>query len=250
MRAAALFLTLAPALAFCETPIPPSKPASQDPAKWSFQLTPYVWATGVGGTFRPITASPTVTFDRSFGDVLEDLNSAFFLSAYAQRGKFVILGDLSYSDASHTATVNGIPGRAGLRQTSLTLAGGYRVTDQEDAKVDSLFGFRSWKLKSSIESPVLGVQLSPEKSFTDAIIGARALFPLSDQWSILLYGDVGIFRLGSRSTAQIVGTANYTLNKDVVLSFGYRQLNVDYRSGGTVVDATLSGLLIGATWKF
>ena len=31
---------------------------------------------------------------------------------------------------------------------------------------------------------------------------------------------------------------------------GYRQLNVDYRDGGTRLDVTMAGPILGATWRF
>ncbi|WP_423211258.1 hypothetical protein [Paracoccus yeei] len=34
------------------------------------------------------------------------------------------------------------------------------------------------------------------------------------------------------------------------LSGGFRRLHVDYRSGGTRLDVTMAGPLLGVTWRF
>ena len=62
---------------------------------WSGQVTPYVWAAGFGGDITPFTGAPTLSFDKSFSDVVDDLDGAFFLSGYARRGELVFMGDLS-----------------------------------------------------------------------------------------------------------------------------------------------------------
>jgi hypothetical protein len=73
---------------------------------------------------------------------------------------------------------------------------------------------------------------------------------LAPRWSMLLYGDVGGFGVGSEHTSQFVGTVNYQMRDNFYVSGGYRVLNVDYRSGGTRIDATMRGPLVGATWRF
>lgn len=219
--------------------------------EWSAQLTPYVWATGVSGDITPFSGAPTIAFNSSFSEILDDLDAAFFISGYARRDRFVFLGDLSYSSSSRDGLIPpGVPASGELKQTSLTLAAGYRVVTDPSVSVDVLGGARVWRIEGSVDVPLAGVSVSPTESFTDPIVAVRANFSLDPQWSAVLYGDYGGFGVGSEETSQLVATVNYQMTENFYLSVGYRTLSVDYRDSGTRIDATMSGPLFGATWRF
>lgn len=228
-----------------------ASPAVAQDRSWTGQVTPYVWGAGLGGTLTPFTGAPTVRIDKSFGEVLEDSDGAFFLSAFARRDRLVLLGDMSYAASSKDGRVPpGLPAEGSLRQTSLTLAAGWRVQDSERLSVDLLGGLRRWKLDASVEVPLAGVSRAPGANFTDAVIAARIHAALAPQWSLLAYADVGVFGIGSDSTHQWLATLNYQSSSRWVFSAGLRALSVDYRDGGTRLDARLAGPLIGASWRF
>lgn len=238
-----------PALALAILAAAPA--TAQESEDWVWQVTPYVWATGVSGDITPFTGAPTVSFDSSFSEVMEDLDAAFFLSGYARRDRWVFLGDLSHSSSSRGGLIPpGAPATGKLEQTSLTLAAGYRVVAQDAVAVDLLAGARHWRIKGSVDVPLAGISASPTFSFTDPIIALRANIQLAPQWSTILYGDFGGFGVGSEQTSQFVATVNYQMRDDIFLSAGYRVLSVDYREGGTRIDATMSGPIFGATWRF
>jgi len=225
-------------------------PAQENP-DWVWQVTPYVWATGIGGEITPFTGAPTLEFDSSFAEVLEDLDAAFFVSGFARRDRFVLLGDLSYSKSSRDGTVPpGAPATGELEQTSLTLAAGYRIVDDPGVSVDLLGGARMWRIRGAVDVPLAGISQSPSFTFTDPILALRANVRLAPQWSAILYGDVGVFGVGSDQTSQLLAVVNYQVNERFFLSAGYRTLSVDYRDGGTHIDATMSGPILGATWRF
>lgn len=218
-----------------------------------YQITPYVWATGVGGDIRPRSGAGTVSISKSFSDLIKDLDAAFFISAYARHGNLVFMGDLSTSSSSREGTVSvpggpNLPATGKLRQTSVTALAGYRVAQTPDATFAILGGVRHWRVRGAIETPLGDVSRSV--NFTDPIIAARANFQIAPGWSSLLYADVGGFGVGSRVTAQLLGTVNYQLRENAFLSVGYRHLHVDYRRGGTRFDMRMSGPIIGATLRF
>ncbi|MFD2813388.1 hypothetical protein ACFSYD_00375 [Paracoccus aerius] len=127
------------------------RPTPAPAQEWRAQVTPYVWATGLGGDITPFTGAPTLSFEKSFSDVLEDLDAAFFLSAYARRDRFVLLGDLSYAASSKSGLVpRGLPAEAELRQRSLTVAAGWRAIDSGGLALDVLGGLRAWTIKAEI----------------------------------------------------------------------------------------------------
>lgn len=56
--------------------------SDSDGAGTTIQITPYVWASGFGGTLGPGPGAPTVHVDKSFGELMEDVDAAFFVSSY------------------------------------------------------------------------------------------------------------------------------------------------------------------------
>ncbi len=218
---------------------------------WAVQLTPYVWASGVGGDLRPFQGSSVVSMDKSFSEVMKDLDAAFFLTGYARKDRLVLLGDISYSSSSRSGKLPpGLPASGSFRQASATLAAGYRAVSNADINLDLLAGLRAWSVKASVDVAGGLVQTSPEKRFVDPVLGLRAHIPIAARWSALAYGDVGGFGVGSRATHQVAATVNYQWSEQAFVSLGYRVLTLDYRRGGTRIDVTMAGPLLGATWRF
>lgn len=86
-----------PALAFAAAAAVALSAHAYD-GRWQGQITPHVWASGIGGDLTPFTSAPTVSFDKSFWDVPEYLDAAF-CRAYARRGWLVLMADSSHSAA-------------------------------------------------------------------------------------------------------------------------------------------------------
>ena len=229
----------------------PALADTADDGRWVGQITPYVWGAGLGGRITPFTGAPTFSVDKSLREVLEDSDGAFFLSAFARRDRLVLLGDYSYSSSSKDGRIPpGLPAEGQLRQSSLTLAAGWRVLQHERVAVDLLGGLRHWSVRAGVQVPLAGIARSPGSSFTDPILAARANVALAPRWSLIAYADVGGFGTGSENTHQWLVSANYQPGERWVFSLGLRELRVDYRDGGTRVDAKLAGPLLGASWRF
>lgn len=227
----------------------PSAQAAEE--RWTAQITPYLWATGVGGTLRPFDGAPTVRIDKSFSELNKDLDGAAFLSGFARRDRLVLVGDASGSSSSRRAVAPpGVPASGRLRQTSLTLAGGYRVMDEPARTLDLLVGARAWFVRAAVLAPPLNLRLERRVDFVDPILAARLNLRLSPHWSLLTYADFGGFGAGSRFTAQGVATANYQVRDNLHLSAGYRYLHVDYRGDGSRIDVRAGGPLFGVTFQF
>lgn len=226
----------------------PATVAAQD---WSGQATAYGWGSGVKGDFTPFSGAPTLSFDKSLSEVLEDLDGAFFITGLARHGNLVIFGDYSYSASSRDGLVPpGIPASGKVTLQSLTLAAGHRFTVADGDTIDVLGGLRAWKVEGRVSVPLAGVDVAPEQTFVDPIIGVRANVALSDSWSLLGYGDVGGFGAGSDLTWQAALTANYRVSDSFFISAGWRELYVDYADDGTEFDGSMAGPVIGATWTF
>ena len=217
--------------------------------EWSRQLTLYGWGAGVGGELTPFTGAPTIAFDKSLSEVLEDLDAAFFATGLARRGDFVLFGDVTYTSSSRSGRLPlGIPATGSVTLKSLTLAAGQRFQPSQGTTVDLMAGARAWELEGRVSSPILSI--SPTERFVDPILAMRVNTQLSDQWSVLSYADIGGFGIGSNFTWQAAVTGNYQVSERTFFSVGWRHLSVEYTSGGTVFDGSMNGPLVGVTFQF
>lgn len=223
----------------------------------AFQITPYVWAAGFGGTIRPLPQGPDFSVSQSFGELLENLDAAFFVSGLARTGRFVAVADLSHTSASRDGLVPTpipgvpvVPAEGRLKQTSMTLLGGYRAVDQGAVTIDVLAGLRAFWIRTSVEAPALGVARSPTVDFVDPVFAVRANGRIAEGWSVLAYGDIGGLGAGSELTAQLLATVNARIAPRVWISGGYRYLAVDYRGDISRADLGIGGPLLGATFAF
>lgn len=232
--------------------------AAPEPAEESaFQVTPYVWGAGFGGTIRPLPGSPAFQVSSAFSDLLEDLDAAFLVSGLARVGRFVAVADLSHTSSSRDGLVRTpipqapvVPAEGQLEQTSMTLLGGVRALDEENMTLDLLAGLRAFWIRSSVAAPALGMSRSPAIDIVDPVIAGRINVQIAEGWSTLVYGDVGGFGAGSEFTSQVLGTLNARVASRVWLSVGYRYLTVDYRGERTRADVHLGGPILGATVTF
>ncbi len=221
------------------------------------QVTPYVWLSGFGGTIQPFAGAPTFRTSKSFGELLKDVDAAVFATGLVRIDRFVAVTDLTHTRSSKEGLVPTgnpavplLPAEGRLRQTSWTLAGGYRVIDDPAVTADLLGGLRAWWLSARVEVPLAGVARSPEVDFVDPILMGRVNWRLAPNVSLLLAGDVGGLGIGSEFTGQALVTLNARLGQGVWLSGGYRHLAVDRRQGPTRIDAALSGPLLGISVTF
>lgn len=222
---------------------------ARDP--WQGQITPYAWGAGLGGRIVPFEAGPSLRIAKSFGDVLEDLDGALFVSAYARRDRLVLFGDLSHVSSSKQGRLPpGLPAEGRLRQSSLSLAAGWRAHEGPRVALDLLGGLRYWSVQAAVDVPLAGLSRAPDARFVDPLLAARLNWTLAKRWSLIAYADVGGFGAGSESTHQWLLAANYLHDARWAFSLGLRELAVDYRERGARVDVRLSGPMFGASWRF
>lgn len=217
-----------------------------------FQLTPYLWGTGMGGTVTPVAGGPSLRFREGLGDILEDLDAAYFVSGFYRRNRLVLLGDFSASRSSRSGRVpgTGLSAEGRLEQSSLTLGAGYRALDGERVTVDYLVGLRHWDIEARATTPVPGLSGRLSADFTDPILAARTNIRLGDRWSVIGYADIGGFGAGSDLTAQLLATLNWQARERLFLSVGYRHLHVDYDADGAGFEGSFSGPLLGLSLQF
>lgn len=237
---------------------PASAQADEDEAaETEIRITPYVWASGYGGTITPGVGAPTFRVEKSFGELLEDLNGAFFISGSIRHRRVVAITDFSHTSSSKEGLVPTgnpalpfLPAEGRLRQTSFTAVAGYRAVDDENLSLDILAGGRAWWVRPKVTVPALAITRSAKADFIDPIVATRVNVKLSPTWSAMLYGDIGGFGASSDLTFQGLATVNAKVGKRIWVSAGYRYLAVDYDHAGVRINNRLGGPLLGATIGF
>ena len=223
----------------------------------AFQITPYFWLFGIDGDIRAASGQgPTVDVDASPSDVLENLDYAGMVVARARYGSFGVLADASFGQLSTEGDTEGpFFSGADVEMDLLisTLAGTYRAWEDGGSSVDLLAGARIWDLETVIEfQPGIrpARRVESDKSWVDPVVGATAELPLSGGFSIVAYGDIGGFGVGSDYTWQSYGGFGWQFSGVLAAHAGYRALFVDRDNDDLDVDAVLHGFLLGLEIRF
>lgn len=229
-------------------------PDAIDGDRWHYRITPYAWGAGLDGTVGKFGRRAEI--DKSFGDVLHDLDFGAMVGFEARRGRVGLLADFMHirvSESDRVATPLGFSVKAKVkaRTTTLLLAAKYRVVADDWGYFDVLGGARHWSLRTDVK---LGAPLNlggrDSESWTDPVVGVRGLYHLGPRTYAMGWGMAGGFGVGSRSSSDLMAALGYKLNDQAALLFAYRRLAVNYRDSGFVYDTTLHGPAIGLDYRF
>jgi hypothetical protein len=126
---------------------------------------------------------------------------------------------------------------------------GFRIIDQKKIKIDALTGFRYWHFVESLKfTPSnLNLNFSQSQNWVDPVVGGRLSGALSPKVGVIIAGDVGGWGTGSQLDYQVVGLLGYRIKPAWTLQAGYRYLDVNYRSGGAIIDLATSGVVFGVS---
>lgn len=224
---------------------------------WSFEISPYLWMAGLGGTIQPLPGRPSFESSLSFGDILDTLDEGFFISGSARRDRFVLVGDLYYISASDTVRRRVLGQSASLRGEADilqgTLAAGWRAVDRPTGSLDLLAGIRAGENDISIRAQVDGrtiLRASDDISYAAPLLGLRGRVALSDRVSVTGYGDLGGGTSSVDSTWQLSATLDFHITDSAALSIGYRHEKLDITNGTARSNTDTSGFLVGTRLRF
>jgi len=266
MRSAVLAATLVGGVA--QSGFAAAQSSDMKPGAWQFEATPYLWMAGLKGNTQ-MGNLPNININESFSDIVKILDFGAMGTFEARKDRWGFLFDGIYMKLSDgmTASRTG-PGPIGatatasanltLKQTMLNGSVAYRVVEGT-TPVDVIGGARYNKLDATADigisffgpvgiNPSATRSLSGDKSWTDAIVGARIQHPIADRWTLTGYADGG--GSSGSSTWQLAAGANYDYSKDVSFKFGYRAMKLDYNKNGFLFDVTMQGPYVGAAFRF
>jgi hypothetical protein len=222
---------------------------------WHFTLTSYMWASGMSGSVALPRQSRD--FDADFGDILSSMQFGAMGFFEMRRGGFGIVVDgLTLTTEQDVTTPRGIAFRGGssrMTATEVSVLSLARVVETPGWSLDVGAGARAWWLDTKLS---LNASLAPARSasesvnFVDPILAVRAGVPLTDRISLTAYADIGGFNTGSQSTWQVLTAFNWQVTDSIAAHFGYRHMAVSVARGPVDMDITISGPILGASFRF
>ncbi len=231
--------------------------------EWQYEFTPYLFTSGLDGTMG--VQGSTIDVDASFSDIVDHLDMGLMGMFSAQKGPWTFALDGSYSKLSgggaHFVTgPDGIVSHSGTLDVTNKMyiaqgTVGYRLLD-DNTKLDVIGGLRYTKLKVEVDivvdftPPAFGGARGADgsNSWVDGVVGFRVIHPVSNEVSLVGYGDIGAG--GSDLTYQLMGGVNWEFKDDFVAKVGYRYLYWDYEDGGALWDMAMHGPYLGLGIRF
>lgn len=219
---------------------------------WHFSLSPYLWLPGVHGTVGG--RGRDISVHASPGDLLSHFRFGLMGTVEARHKRLLLPLDLIWvrlGDNKALPFPNLMATTANLKGSEfiLTPAIGFRLLDEEKIKVSALAGLRYWHFGQNLQfTPTrFNLNFSSSQNWVDPVVGGRIELAPSPKLVVTILGDVGGWGTGSQLEYQVAGLLGYRIKPEWILQAGYRYLFVNYRSGGSIVNLTTSGAVLGVT---
>lgn len=229
--------------------------AQEVTAGWRVSLTSYLWLSKIETNAFSHENGQTIESSADFGDLLEDLSGVFVGKSEVQYKRMGVFADLNYIKLSVEQTtqrpiLGPITAEADVATTTLTTAVFYRVAESDRLTVDLLGGLRyvDLDLDLDLQGPGPGLSRGGGESLTDPIVGVRATQRIGARSSLSGYADYGFG--GDTTVWQVYAGYNYQWTPKLAASFGYRHFDIGVDTADRSTDVTLSGPLIGLTYRF
>jgi len=229
--------------------------------QWEFQLAPYAWLAGQNGTGATLPGLPPADVDVDFyDDILGNINLAGMLVAEARKGRFGLFTDIVYTDIEmEDPTAYGVLYSAVDSQTKswmVSIAGLYRLVDNQNRFLDAIAGVRYWSVDSDL---TLKAGLLPERSVSnsedwfDPLIGLKGMSAIGNS-KFFISGGIGIGGFGVNAGSDFFCDASINFGSQWTKGFsttlGYRYLDVDYEKDDFLYDVVQDGITLGLSWRF
>ncbi len=215
------------------------------PDRWTVELTPYLWAAGLDGNTAADGTGSEIDTDYKFFS-LDNLDFALGTSVEARKGRWGMLGDAMYvefSDEFERSPGSEVEVSGGFVET----VGSMMATNGRPLEL--LFGLRYVALKATVDvAPV--PRATAREEWLDPLVGLRFTHAFNDRWSVALRGDIGGFGVASDFVTNVSAMFGWNVGEKVTLRGGYRMLQMDFDGADLVLDATLQGFVVGASWAF
>lgn len=225
---------------------------------WTFEVSPYLWMSGINGNVGIFQRVPPTSIDLSFSDIFNHIDwpAAVMVAGEARHGRFGILADVIYVELKADGSTPGpLFGGATIKVKDFTstIEGAYRVVDAPAIKLDGLAGLRIFSVDEELNLSAGILQArsgSDSNTWVDPVIGMRAIVPFGSGFFVNGYGDVGGFGISDDLTWQLYGGLGYNFNNWLTAYAGYRYLDIHHEDGAFIWDIAQQGPLLGVQFRF
>jgi len=223
-------------------------------------VAPYLWGPGI----TLDTTAEGGGNDISLSNLLDKIDAVGMIRVEYRHRRWGVLLDYIFFGLSDQKTIMPDPApnifaSAELDLTVWELAGFYRLSGDDRSGFDWLFGARRIEqeqlvlLTPDVNNPVTR-RIESRETFTDAMVGARFLYPMGEHFDLTLRADVS--GGDSEGTTNFLASIGYRfpIRYQIAVHLGYRHaiLRLQDTSGSEVVDTdiTLSGPMLGFVFRF
>jgi hypothetical protein len=219
--------------------------------QWHYYGMGYIWFPGITGTvgIRGFDTSVHVTAGEIFSNFRGGLLGVFIPT----HNRFSAPIDFMWMRLRDSKAIPFNPAysvRATLGMVIATPKVSYLLLNNPKIKIYGTAGPRFWHLGTTLDlvPTIQGRNLSTGVAWTDFVMGGRFSLPLGSKASVDILGDGG--EGGATLDYQVGGLLNYQVKPKWTLQGGWRYLTVHYGNDGTLLNASIQGIVIGATYKF
>ena len=234
---------------------------------WQFAVTPYLWAAGIDGTAT--VGSHETDVDKTFDEIIDDLEFAFMINLQARTGRFGLYTDVTFLGLGDNAEVTNAAGVPVLGvETSIDswivdfgaswAAARWGEAAQGKGGVFDLFlGGRYWNVDTELKAENLVFAgertIGNTMAWVDPVVGARFSADLTRKLTLLGRADVGGFDLGNASKLTWSASAFLGWHFSPLISayVGYKHLAIEREDDkANSLDLALSGPVLGVAFTF
>jgi len=223
--------------------------------QWQLSVAPYIWFVSINGDAT--IKGNTSTVDTDIFDMFSDVKFAAEFHSEVWKGNWGFLIDPTYIKMAANESIGGGSIDTDMVYFLMDFAALYHFAHKDlphNRTVDfsALAGGRLTHLDVDLDfNP--GPAVGDSKTWISPFFGLRSIYGLSNNFSLVLQGDLGGFGIGSDLTWSASGLFAYHFSKRGALMFGYRALGDDYETGsGTsrfASDLVVRGPILGANIK-
>jgi hypothetical protein len=238
--------------------------AEQVSPGWTVAIDPlYTWLPGFNGdaTIFGNDISIDITSRdilHHIDDFLRALDGLYMGSGEARNGNFGLQYDIVYLSLGGSKDLTLGPGPItggvdlGFKLSMTTLAGNYRFYETQNAYLDAIAGIRIMDVQTDLALTIGpgGLSASDGDTWVDPVVGVKGRYDLNENWYMkgsALYGGFGV---SSHSLYDVAAFVGYEWANGIELYGGWRVADTKYDNGSFKWDITMSGPMLGLTFKF
>jgi opacity protein-like surface antigen len=228
--------------------------AEETSSDWQFYFTPYLWMTGLGMETRGIGPIPSNDMNVDFTQVWDHLNFALQANLEVRKDRFLAILDLNYFNLGADEGLSGpVFDHASLDMVGVLASAnvGYTVVTPDPISFEPFVGVQVYSVDVDLSfrggpSP----SASDTKTFVDPMVGFQSRLMLGSDFFVDGLATIGGFGVSSKLTYQLFGGLGWQANEWLQVRAGYRHFFLEQSGGKLIRNVTMSGPIVGATFRF